>query len=987
VRFFKQKALYLRAEISSKFQLITLTIFFNYMQSKGKLGSIVSGVIAICLVIVCLFYLSFTFVSSKYEDQAAAYASAESGDNDDAAYNQAYKHYMDSLSEEKVYLGYTLNDVRKWGVGLGLDLKGGMNVILQVDMADMLRSMKSGSTDSVFESALTATNRQVSAHETDDFVGAFIKNYRQSKPQADFSVIFQGLVNAGSNDDQVRTKLKAEVKDRVDNSATNVLRNRIDQFGVVSPNIQVLQGKDGQILLELPGVKDHERVRELLQRSANLEFYETYTASDIQGSLSSAINRLAADSVYNVAPLAALAQTGGYGATVGYAPDAKTMALIDTLLNSTTAQSILPSDLKLRWAVKPTVRTDNSGKEYNYGYALYALRANGGKAALDGKAVSDASSNYDPLRGNEVSMRMNPEGARAWARITAANINKQVAIVLDDQVYSAPNVNQAIEGGSSSITGDFTLDEAKDLANVLKSGKMDAKVNIISDMVIGPSLGAQAIQAGFISFIVALVLLMIFMIIFYGVVPGIVANICLICNLFFTMGILASFQAVLTMSGIAGIVLALGMAVDANVLIFERTKEELRAGKNVRNAMADGYSNAFSAIFDSNLTSIITGIILMLFGTGPIKGFATTLIIGLVCSFFTAVYLSRVFFSWFSKSQRFNNETFSTAISRKMFVNSSYNFLGQRTKSFSIVGALIVIIVASLCIRGLNQGIDFSGGRNYVVKFEKPVSTSDLQDAVSAQFPGASVSVITIESSNQVRISTNYKIKDENAGTEKEITGKLFDALKPYLRAGMTAEEFSTTDASQGIVSSQKVGPSVADDMRTDAYIAVFISLIAMFIYILLRFRNVAFSFGALAAVAFTAFTVIGIYSLCYGFLPFAMEVDQTFIAAILTVIGYQINDTVVVFDRVRENVGLYPKQDFFTTINKSINSTLGRTIMTSCSTLLVLVCILILGGDSIRSFIFAMTLGVIIGTMATIFVAAPVAYITDSRRKKAVKA
>jgi SecD/SecF fusion protein len=516
---------------------------------------------------------------------------------------------------------------------------------------------------------------------------------------------------------------------------------------------------------------------------------------------------------------------------------------------------------------------------------------------------------------------------------------------------------------------------------------MDAKVNIISDMVIGPSLGAQAIQAGFISFIVALVLLMIFMIIFYGVVPGVVANICLICNLFFTMGILASFQAVLTMSGIAGIVLALGMAVDANVLIFERTKEELRAGKNVRNAMADGYSNAFSAIFDSNLTSIITGIILMLFGTGPIKGFATTLIIGLVCSFFTAVYLSRVFFMWFSKSKSFNNETFSTSISRKMFVNSNYNFLGQRTKSFSIVGALIVIIIASLCIRGLNQGIDFSGGRNYVVKFEKPVSTSELQDAVSAQFPGAAVSVITIESSNQVRISTNSKINDENAGTEKEITSKMFDALKPYLRANMTAEEFSTTDASQGIVSSQKVGPSVADDMRTDAYIAVFISLVAMFLYILLRFRNVAFSFGALAAVAFTAFTVIGIYSLCYGFLPFAMEVDQTFIAAILTVIGYQINDTVVVFDRVRENVGLYPKQDFFTTINKSINSTLGRTIMTSCSTLLVLICILILGGDSIRSFIFAMTLGVIIGTMATIFVAAPVAYITDSRRKKAAKA
>lgn len=957
------------------------------MQSKGSLGSIVAGVIAIFLVLVCLFYLSFSFVSNKHEKAAAQYALVESGDNDDAAYNQAYKHYMDSLGGEKVYLGYTLNDVRKWGVGLGLDLKGGMNVILQVDMPDMLRSMKSGDTDSVFESAIAAANALVAQHTTDDYVGSFVTEYRNRKPQADFSVIFQGLVNPGSSDDQVRAKLKSEVKDRVDNSATNVLRNRIDQFGVVSPNIQVLQGKDGQILLELPGVKDHERVRELLQRSANLEFYETYTVDQIANSLSNVYTRLNADTLYNAAPLAQLLSSQGNGATVGYAPDARTMAQIDELLASSVAKSLLPSDLRLRWGVKAMTRVDPTTKqEINFGYPLYALRATGGKPALDGKAVSDASSNYDNLRGNEVSMRMNPEGARAWARITAANINRQVAIVLDDQVYSAPNVNQAIEGGQSSITGDFTIDEAKDLSNVLKSGKMDAKVHIISDMVIGPSLGAQAIQSGFISFMVALVLLMIFMIVFYGWIPGCVANICLIFNLFFTLGILASFQAVLTLSGIAGIVLSLGMAVDANVLIFERTKEELRAGKNLRSAIADGYSNAFSAIFDSNLTSIITGIILLLFGTGPIKGFATTLIIGLVCSFFTAVYLSRLFFAWFSKTKSFGSLTFSTAASRKMFVNANYNFLGTRKISFSIVGIFVAIVVISLFARGLNQGIDFSGGRNYVVKFEKPVSTTELQEALAPQFPGSSVSVITIESSNQVRVSTNYKITDENENTEKEITGKLFEALKPYLREGMTDTEFSTTDASQGIVSSQKVGPTVADDMRTDAYIAVIISLIAMFLYILLRFRNVAFSLGALAAVAFTAFSIIGFYSLLYGVLPFAMEIDQTFIAAILTVIGYQINDTVVVFDRVRENVGLYPKQDFYTTINKSINSTLGRTIMTSCSTLLVLLCIFILGGDAIRSFTFAMLFGVIIGTLATIYVAAPVAYLTDARRNKVVK-
>ncbi len=958
------------------------------MQSKGKLGSIVAGVIAIFLVLVCLFYLSFTYISNKYESQAATYALEESGDNDDAAYNQAYKHYMDSLGEEKVYMGYyTLNDVRKWGVGLGLDLKGGMNVILQVDMPDMLRSMKSGATDSVFESALAQADKMVTTHQSDDFVSSFISAYRAAKPQADFSVLFQDVITAGQSDDAVRTTLKAQVKDRVDNSATNVLRNRIDQFGVVSPNIQVLQGKDGQILLELPGVKDHERVRDLLQRSANLEFYETYRAEELGNAFNSLLNNLANDTTVNAAPLAALLSQGAaYGATLGYAADAKAMAAVDAVLATPQAKSLLPSDLRLRWAVKPTIRTGANGAEQNWGFALYALRANGGKAALDGKAVSDASSNYDPLRGNEVSMRMNAEGARNWARITGQNIGKQVAIVLDDKVYSAPNVNDKIEGGSSSITGDFSIEEARDLANVLKSGKMDAKVHIISDMVVGPSLGKQAIQDGFISFVVALVLLMIFMIAFYGFIPGLTANICLLCNLFFTVGILASFQAVLTMSGIAGIVLSLGMAGDANVLIFERTKEELRAGKNVRNALADGYSNAFSAIFDSNLTSIITGVILLLFGTGPIKGFATTLIIGLICSFFTAVYLSRLFFLWFSKADGFSKLTFSTSLGRKMFVNSNINFLGQRKISFTVVAALVVIVLGSLFIRGLNQGIDFSGGRNYIVKFEQPVNTVELQNVLSQQFPGASTSVITIESSNQVRVSTNYKINDEDAGTETEITDKLFEALKPYLRDGMTAKEFSTTDASQGIVSSQKVGPSVADDMRTDAYIAVAIALLAMFLYILLRFRNVAFSLGALAAVAVTAFTIIGFYSLFWGVLPFAMEIDQSFIAAILTVIGYQINDTVVVFDRVRENTALYPKQDFFTTINRSINTTLSRTVMTSVSTLLVLVCIFILGGDAIRSFTFAMLFGVIIGTFATIYVACPVAYITDSRRKAAAK-
>ena len=560
-----------------------------------------------------------------------------------------------------------------------------------------------------------------------------------------------------------------------------------------------------------------------------------------------------------------------------------------------------------------------------------------------------------------------------------------MAIVLDEAVYSAPRINSVIEGGRSQITGNFSVDDAKDLANVLKSGKMAAKVDIVSDTVIGPSLGKQAIEDGFLSFVIALVLLMIFMMAFYGVIPGLIANIGLVCNLFFTFGILASFQAVLTLSGIAGIVLALGMAVDANVLIFERTKEELRAGKNIHQAIADGYSNAFSAIFDSNLTSIITAVILLLYGTGPIKGFATTLIIGIVCSFFTAVFLTRLVFVAFGKTKPFLNLTFTTPLSRGKLENVKFNFLGARKWSFMVAGAFIIIVVISLFVRGLNQGIDFSGGRNYIVQFDHEVKTTDLQQKLAPMFPDASLSVITIDNDTKVRISTNYKINEETDGVDQEITNILYNTLRSDL-GDMSLEDFSTTNENIGIQQSQKVGPTIAADMKQNAYIAVVLSLIAMFLYILLRFHNIAFSVGALAAVAFTAFTVIGFYTLFWGVLPFSMEIDQSFIAAILTVIGYQINDTVVVFDRVRENVALYPKQDFFTTINKSINSTLGRTIMTSASTVLVLLCIFILGGEAIRSFTFAMLFGVITGTLSTIYIAAPVAYLTDKRRAPAKK-
>ena len=964
------------------------------MQSKGSLGSVVAGVIAIFMVLICAFYLSFTAVTNHYEKKAAEYAAAEAAKDNNSPDTRrvAYSDYIKNIANEKVYLGYTFNEVQKLAVGLGLDLKGGMNVTLQVSVPDILRSMANAEGNPYFNQAMANADSVAKVNKSADYIDLFCNEYRKLDPQGDLSVVFRDQVKRGESFDAVKNALRQEVKDRV-SSSTNVLRNRIDAFGVVAPNIQELE-KDGQILLELPGVKEHERVRELLKSNANLEFYETVPFSDIAGALQQLDNTLRADTAGNGKGLFDyFLQVGNPRNLIGVGAAAETArATIDALLASPAAKRVLPSNVKLAWEFKPEVVQINDslrGKRNLAIYQLVALKTTNGKPALSGDVITTATSDYDAMQGgNYVSMNMKPEAARQWARITAANIEKQVAIVLDDHVYSAPRVNSVIEGGRSQITGDFTTDEAKDLANVLKSGKMAAKVDIISDTVIGPSLGEQAIHDGLWSFIIALVLLMLFMCLVYGPIPGLIANVALIFNIFFTFGILASFQAVLTLSGIAGIVLALGMAVDANVLIYERAKEELRAGKGVRTAIQDGYSNAFSAIFDSNLTSIITGVILLLFGTGPIKGFATTLIIGIICSFFTAVYLTRLIYLAFAKTKAFENLTFSTPLVAKMFTGSNYNFLAARKVSFSVVLAMVVVLVISFFARGLNQGIDFSGGRNYVVQFDHPVKTDVLQQQLQPLFDGAQLSVITIDDNTKVRISTNYKIDSEEEGIDNEITEILYNGLKNEI-GDMSMEDFSTTNENVGIQSSQKVGPTVANDMRTDAYIAVAIALIAMFFYILIRFRNVAFSVGALAAVAFTAFTIIGFYSLFQGVFPFAMEVDQSFIAAILTVIGYQINDTVVVFDRVRENVGLYPKQNFYDTINSSINSTLGRTVMTSFSTLLVLLCIFILGGDAIRSFVFAMIWGVVIGTFATMFVAAPVAYLTDARRagKNAAKA
>ena len=956
------------------------------MQSKGNMGSWVAGIIAIFLVLICLFYLSFTFVGNHYESKAEQYAqeqAAKKGSDKDT-YRLAKSEYLKNIANDKVWLGYTFNEVQKLGVGLGLDLKGGMNVTLQVSVPDILRSMANSEGNPYFERAIAATDSVAKATRSNDYVDLFITQYKALDPQGDLTVLFKDQVKRGDSEEAIRSALRQEVKDRV-SSSTNVLRARIDQFGVVAPNIQELE-KDGQILLELPGVKEHDRVRELLKSSANLEFYETMPLSEFQGALAEIDQAMRADSASTYRPLSSYFVQMGDPRYINVGIATETARdTINAILASPLAKSKLPSNLKLAWNVKPEIveGNDSTGKKTASYYTLVALKTNNGKAALSGDVVTAASADFDNQQGgNYVNMTMRPEAGRQWARITAANLQKPVAIVLDDQVYSAPNINSVIEGGRSVITGNFTTDEAKDLANVLKSGKMAAKVDIISDTVIGPSLGQQAIEDGFMSFIIALALLMIFMCCFYGVIPGLIANLGLVFNIFFTFGILASFQAVLTLSGIAGIVLALGMAVDANVLIFERAKEELRAGKNVRQAIADGYSNAFSAIFDSNLTSVITGVILLFFGTGPIKGFATTLIIGIVVSFFTAVYLTRLVFIIGAKAKPFQRLTFTTAISRKMFTNTKINFLGKRKMSFTVVGIVALVIIGSFFIRGLNQGIDFSGGRNYVVQFDHPVKTDVLRNQLAPLFDGAQVSVITIDDNTKVRISTNYKIDSEDPNIDDEVTQILYKGLKSDL-GNMSLEDFSTTNENMGMMSSQKVGPTVANDMKTDAYIAVSLALLAMFFYILIRFHNIAFSVGALAAVAFTAFTIIGFYSLFWGVFPFAMEVDQSFIAAILTVIGYQINDTVVVFDRVRENVGLYPKQSFFDTINISINSTLGRTVMTSASTLLVLLCIFILGGDSIRSFTFAMIFGVIIGTLATMFVAAPVAYITDSRRNR----
>ena len=989
------------------------------MQNKG-----IVIVTAVLLTLASIFYLSFSAATSYYDSQAAKL--------EDPIAQQEYK---DSVK----YLGiYSYQRCLETQIGLGLDLKGGMNVILEISVPDVVDMLADHKKDAAYVKSMNEAKKEEETSQA-DFISLFVNAYHKNAEGHRLAEIFatqqlQGKVSPQSTDDEVEKALRTEVQAAIDNSF-NVVRTRIDKFGVVQPNIQKLEGQQGRIMVEMPGIREPERMRKLLQGSANLEFWETFNAEEIIPSLVQLDSRLAnegteqadeapadstkaevaeaekaepaqADAKFKIQkdskdkvgksteaeiaaakkqhPLLAMLQTTGQGslALVGYA-HVRDTAEINKIIYSDLARQIIPSDCKLLWSAKASDHL--TAKNI---YELYALKVTttNGRAPLEGDVVVDAKDEFDHLSGApEVTMSMNTDGARRWAAMTKANIGRAVAITLDGVVYSAPRVINEISGGNTQITGNFTIEETKDLATTLKSGRMPAPARIVQEEVVGPTLGAQSIQQGVISFIIAFVLLMIYMVVMYDFIPGMMANLALIVNLFFTLGILTSFQAALTMSGIAGMVLSLGTAVDANVLIYERIKEEMRGGKNIKQALAAGYDNAFSAIFDSNLTSIITGVILYSFGTGPIRGFATTWIIGIICSFFTAVFLTRLVYEHQLKNDRWLGQKFCTAISKNMMQNTKFNFMSMYKKSFSFAVVAAIIFVGSFFLQGLSQSIDFTGGRNYVLQFEKSVEPEQIREVMSNAFPEANTSALALGTDNKtIRISTNYKIESNDQKVDDEVEDILYTTLK---KAGLVSQasvqDFKNPDVREGgsIISSSKVGPSVAKDITYGAIISVLIALVAIFLYILVRFRNVAFSVGSIIALAFDALVVIGLFSLLQSVMPFSLEVDQTFIGAILTVIGYSINDKVVVFDRIRENLKLHPKQDKQKVFNDSVNQTLARTINTSFSTLLVLLCILIIGGSSIKGFAFAMTLGVVFGTLSSIFIASPIAYLVMGRK------
>ena len=986
------------------------------MQNKG-----IVIVTAVLLTLASIFYLSFSAATKYYDGQAAKIKDPI-----------AQQDYKDSVK----FLGlYSYQKCLETQIGLGLDLKGGMNVILEVSVPDVVENLADHKTDVAFAKSMKEARAEHEVSQS-DFITLFINAYKKNAPGHHLSEIFatqqlQGKVSPNSSDKDVEKVLRAEVQAAIDNSFL-VVRTRIDKFGVVQPNIQKLEGQQGRIMVEMPGINEPERVRKLLQGSANLEFWETYNSDEIipflqqidqreanvrsgkdEATDTTAVDTAAAPAAKKATakfqmkkkagaaekesasqmeqakkdhPLLSIFQPTGNGALslVGYA-SARDTAAVNKIIYSALAKQILPSDCRLLWSAKPA-----DGIQAKNIYELHAIKVTttNGRAPIEGDVVTDAKDQFNNLTGTpEVSMTMNSDGARRWAALTKANVGKAIAIVLDGTVYSAPRVNGEISGGQSSISGNFTIEDTKDLANTLKSGRMPAPAHIVQEEVVGPTLGAQSIQQGFISFIVAFIILMIYMVVMYDFIPGMVANGALLLNLFFTMGIMASFQAALTMPGIAGIVLALGMAVDANVLIYERTKEELKKGLGTRQALSLGYSNAFSAIFDSNLTSIITGVILYVFGTGPIRGFATTLIIGICCSFFTAVFLTRLVYENRMAHDKWTKQTFSTKISRNFMANKNYGFMSSSKKSFSVFGVIVLVMIGSFFVRGLSKGIDFTGGRNYVVVLEKQVEPEEVKAALTPLFKGATVNALALGTDGKtIRISTNYKIESNSPAIDNEVENILYKGLHgANLVTQKSVEAFKNPDVRAGgsIVSSTKVGPAVAKDITHGAIISVIFALAAIFVYILIRFRNVAFSFGSTIALAIDATIVIGFFSLLWDIVPFSLEVDQTFIGAILTVIGYSINDKVVVFDRIRENLGLHKKMDLQDLFNKSLNETLARTINTSLSTLIVLLCIFCFGGESTRSFSFAMLLGVIFGTLSSIFIAAPLAYVILGRKIK----
>jgi len=1008
------------------------------MQNKGFVKFI-----AVLLSLICIFYLSFSVVTRHYEDKAAAMG------------EEAGKAYLDSMRNENVWLGYTLKRCEELQIGLGLDLKGGMNVILEVSVPDVVKNLAGSNAQDPKVAKAIAEARQEAQQSGGDFVELFVSKYQSENGKGQLGGIFalklkERDITPNSTDEQVTKVLNEEVKAAVANSY-EVVRQRIDQFGVAQPNIQMLEGKGqiGQIMVEMPGIKEPERVRKLLQGSANLEFWETYTVKEVLPALNSLDKQLAqlakgetavadstkatTDSVAadtaKAAPATAatsavsklkqggqatdskaqaradanlkkehplfsiLVQDGAFmsptGCVVGIAKSTDTAA-VNKLIQSEAARDLLPADLKLAWGVKASDIVKG-----NY-FELYALKADGEAPSMQGDVIADARDDFDQYHRPIVSMTMTTMGAQDWAKLTKKNLKRCVAIVLDGLVYSAPVVQSEIPNGISQISGNFTAEDTKDLANVLRSGKMPAPTTIVQEETVGPSLGAASINAGFTACVVAFVLLMIFMCLAYGFIPGMVANCALLLNFFFTFGVLTSFQAALTMSGIAGMVLSLGMAVDANVLIYERTKEELRAGKNIKTAIADGYGNAFSAIFDSNLTSIITAIILYNFGTGPIRGFAITLGIGICASFFTAVWMTRMVYEHFLNKDKWLGLTFTTSLSKGFLENTKVRFVEKSGKSFAIFGIAILVTIAFLATRGLSKGIDFTGGRNYVVEFEqKDITPEEVSTAVAekvhAKDPNAIVSAISIVTTDNkaVRLTTNYKKDDKGQDADMEIESIIYESLKDKGYVTSDYKTFIDRDNKTGgsIISAQMVGPSVAADMAKGAVISVVLSLIAIFLYILVRFRNVAFSVGSVVALTTDTLLIIGMYSICWGWMPFSLEVDQTFIGAVLTAIGYSINDKVVVFDRIREYLGYYPNREKSDLFNASLNSTLSRTIITSATTLLVLLCIFFLGGDSIRSFAFAMILGVIFGTLSSIFLAAPIALkVFGKQEKKAAK-